>query len=70
MNFRKNKSLNMRSRRSWECWIKYWRADGKACQQKKPAGSADSWLANVKKMKDRTQKKHCSDVVPDGVFLL
>ena len=24
----------------------------------------------VKKMKDRTQKKHCSDVVPDGVFLL
>ena len=29
----------------------------KACQQKKPAGSADSWLANVKKMKDRTQKK-------------
>ena len=42
----------------------------KACQQKKPAGSADSWLANVKKMKDRTQKKHCSDVVPDGVFLL
>ena len=50
--------------------IKCWRADGKACQQKKPAGSADSWLANVKKMKDRTQKKHCSDVVPDGVFLL
>ena len=52
------------------CWTKYWKADGKACQQKKPAGSADSWRANVKKMKDRTQKKHCSDVVPDGVFLL
>ena len=27
-----------------------------AYQQKKPAGSADSWRANVKKMKDRTQK--------------
>ena len=42
----------------------------KVSRQKKPAGSADSWQVNVKKMKDRTQKKHCSDVVPNGVFLL
>ena len=49
----------MKLHRNWEFWIKYWKVDGKACQQKKPAGSEVCLQVNEKKKKIcETQKKY------------
>ena len=60
--------------RNWEFWIKYWKVDGKACQQKKPAGSEVCLQVNEKKKKicetQKNTKKHRLEAVADGAFLV